>query len=718
MEVREFAERILFSCDLRDKLLTVDDFSDLQPFRSRELPLLPGRPAALSLSRWHSEKRVSFPTRSELLDPVKVGVLLHFFANHELLALELMALALLKFPDAPSAFRLGVVRTMQDEQRHLTAYLEQMKSVGVELGDIPVNDFFWSQCASMKTPLDYVSRMSLTFEQANLDFASYFRDVLTDIGDLKTATLMQTVLDDEIGHVKHGLVWFRRWKRDSQSDWAAFCEALGAEVNPARAKGNVFRTDCRLRAGLDLEFIHSLKIFSQSKGGLPRVSLYNPDAEEEIRTNGSRKQLPAAVQSLSQDLAPVMMFALNQDDILLLPRALPNNFLLELSEVGIEIPELMVSELDETSILKSTQSRRISGVHPWAVTPWTQSIERSLQIESGSGSSSTADLRTLYSKATALEILKAFLEKSGADERLVPMFAVGEVVTSPAQFSDLMKRLMSFGFTGQFIAKRPWSASGRHRIMSSIDERPWVEQPVEVQRWFEKSWRLGEVPIVQPLFKRIVDVSVQGRIDPGGSLPTVHLLGQTRVLNLSNGQYAGSCVGRFMSGLDEACLRFWHDRGSAEVGGVDELLNRAARFVGEQLIGRGYSGPFGIDAFVYEDNEGSYKVFPIIEINPRHTMGRISLSLAKRMSPGRVGCWFHIPAHWLSRLHVNSFVELREKWRVILPLKTFSKSGGTLVMSGLLETTPAEQCSSLWTCFVVGRDHAEMSEQLGLAELM
>ena len=270
MELSVFASKVLFSPSLEDKLSVPTVLTDGQPLLSVTLPTEPARPYALELGRWKSRTRVSFPTQSELNDPVKVGVLLHFFANHELLALELMALALLKFQNAPSAFRLGIAQTMLDEQKHLAAYIRKMKTVGIEFGDIPVNDFFWAQCASMTTPLEYVTRMSMTFEQANLDFASYFRDVLKLVGDHDTASLLQTVLDDEVGHVKHGLTWFRRWKTESVSDWRAFCEALGGELNPARAKGQFFHEEGRLKAGFCDDYIQSLKVYSQSKGGMGR----------------------------------------------------------------------------------------------------------------------------------------------------------------------------------------------------------------------------------------------------------------------------------------------------------------------------------------------------------------------------------------------------------------------------------------------------------------
>ena len=76
------------------------------------------------------------------------GQLLHFLANHELLATELMALVLLKFPEAPRAFRQGILVTLQEEQEHTRMYMRRMKECGVELGSHPLK---WSVLASRRT---------------------------------------------------------------------------------------------------------------------------------------------------------------------------------------------------------------------------------------------------------------------------------------------------------------------------------------------------------------------------------------------------------------------------------------------------------------------------------------------------------------------------------------------------------------------------------------
>lgn len=717
MELIDFARRVLSSSELAVKLETPLDLTDDRPFHFYDIPNQPGRPGNLALDRWKSSPRVSFPTQSELHDPRNVGVLLHFFANHELLALELMALALLRFTDAPAAFRLGVAKTMLDEQRHLQSYIKKMTDLGVEFGSLPVNDFFWTQCGGMKTPMDYVSRMSLTFEQANLDFASYFRDVLLLVGDSETATLMQSVLDDEIGHVKHGLTWFRRWKSEEKSDWQAFCESLGGEINPSRAKGSVFSVDSRQRAGLSADFIDSLKIFSQSKGSLPRLSFFNPDAEEQIRLGVSSPLcLAPHLIAARDDLSSVMMFVLNEDDALVLPRELPRSFLVALRDCGFALPELVVSKTDEQSLLKSCRHRRFKSVTPWATTPWTMKLEGLLNVKAHSAEEGH-DLRHVYSKATALSLLKRTLMKNPVDERLVGQELVGDVVADPMQFERLMADWHGSVSQGNFLAKKPWSASGRHRLVGEISTLPWSEQPLSLRRWFEKAWKKDEIPIVQPLFERAFDISVQGRVDQEQGNAKVHVHGMTRVLNLPNGQYAGTCVGRILSGLEESHLRFWYEHRPQALANIETILRYFAHEAGQALAESGFRGAFGIDSFVFTKSGGQLGLYPLVEINPRFTMGRVALGLGKRMAPGRMGLWLHVPVVWLSKLNVDSFVMLSERWRRLMPLKTHTRSGGTVILSGILETTPAEQAERVWTCFIVGSELDEVLKTLGIEEL-
>lgn len=107
-----------------------------------DAPLFPGRPENLSFVRPQKSGRSSFPGTANLADDRARGLVLHFFANHELLALELMALALLKWPEAPDGFRSGLVQTMIEEQNHMRLYLERMRDLKVQFGEAPLNAFF------------------------------------------------------------------------------------------------------------------------------------------------------------------------------------------------------------------------------------------------------------------------------------------------------------------------------------------------------------------------------------------------------------------------------------------------------------------------------------------------------------------------------------------------------------------------------------------------
>lgn len=336
MEIRDYAERVLFATALEDKLrIEAGPVTDLHPGPAVGEPDAPGRPPALRMSP--EGERDAFPAEGELDSEESRGRLLHFLANHELLAAELMALVLLRFPDAPAAFREGVFRTLQEEQMHTRLYLRRMEACGVAFGSRPVNRFFWKYVAPMEDPVDYVTRLSLTFEQANLDYARHFSSVFARAGDDASARLLERIYRDEIGHVGYGLQWFRRWKPGGLSDWEAFRVRLPFPLSPSRAKGHVcFNRAGRLAAGLEPAFIDRLAVFEQSRGRTPDVHVFNPGAEWEA----AGRTPDRAMRVLAAELDVITLHLARRDDIALVERPPSLAFLDRLRAAGWALPEI------------------------------------------------------------------------------------------------------------------------------------------------------------------------------------------------------------------------------------------------------------------------------------------------------------------------------------------------------------------------------------------
>ena len=280
MNITEFAEQIVFGKTLEEKLAVPGRLS-IDPNRRHRKPVgtiaTPGRPYGLEM-RTSEQVGLTRPRDDNLENETERGKLLHFLANHELLATELMALVLLKFPDAPHAFRQGVLVTLQEEQAHTQMYIDRMHECGVTFGEYPVSGQFWQVVAPMQSPMDFVSRLSLTFEQANLDYSRHFAKVFQRIGDDATAKILQQIYADEIGHVQHGLHWFRQWKDPEQSDWEAYEAALEFPMSPQRGRAPKieFNRDGRLQAGLTEPFVNAIEVFRKSRGRAVSVRCLTP----------------------------------------------------------------------------------------------------------------------------------------------------------------------------------------------------------------------------------------------------------------------------------------------------------------------------------------------------------------------------------------------------------------------------------------------------------
>src|SRR5262249_26114937 len=70
---------------------------------------------------------------------------------------------------------------------------------------------------------------------------------------------------------------------------------------------------------------------------------------------------------------------------------------------------------------------------------------------------------------------------------------------------------------------------------------------------------------------------------------------------------------------------------------IRELFEEIRNLLGTELLKARYIGPVGIDAFVYRSRDGSCRLKPVVEVNPRYTMGRLTVELMKNVCPGSSG---------------------------------------------------------------------------------
>ncbi len=614
MNIIEFAEQIVFSNSLEEKLaapgkLSFDRLSTAKLPSSKSLRT-PGRPSHLLMQ--HERGRTVQPPRDDQLENEESrGQLLHFLANHELLATELMALVLLKFPNAPRAFRQGVLVTLQEEQLHTRMYLQRMKECGVEFGAYPVSGQFWRIVEPMESPMDFVSQLSLTFEQANLDFSLHFSKVFDRIGDAETASLLQKIYEDEIGHVQHGLDWFRKWKDPEKSDWNAWQSSLQFPMTPGRGRAGPrapFNRDGRRRAGLDDEFIDAIEVFGQSKDRSAAVRWFDPAAEAELAGDQNPK-----LEQLGRDLEFVTVAMSKLDDVILVREMPSTEIRKHWIDSGIELPDFCL--LDE---LESLQHRKLNRFEPWAWTPKNhaaiESIQESVRHLPNSWDDSKAQL---FRKSWGAAAFSRWIE-SGTEMRswMAGAECVGVSVGKQCSLSSALSTIRERGFDVA-IYKPELSASGRgmHRI--DVD----AEVP-------EKNFNSEVDAVVEPWLDRVVDLSFLWHVAPDGA---VNFQGWTRPLVSKGGRFEGTILGNPFADLDAEVRKFLlADRYQR----LRETASWLEMNVLPELESVGFEGHFGIDAFVYREQDASLKLRPFVELNPRMTMGHIALALEKRIANG------------------------------------------------------------------------------------
>lgn len=255
MELSQWAEIILSSERLEDKLFVPESITD----NEKRAPLFwqePSRSADIALhKRESSEKLPSFEHHGQQDNR---AACLHRFAGHELLAVELLAFAVLAYPEAPKQFRRSLIFHIQEEQEHVRLYQKRLLAMGVQLGDDKWFRHFWAHTPYLKTPSQFLSLFNLTLEQANLDFAPMYGQSFARHGDKGSAALMQQILEDEVGHVRLGWHWLKKLNPNSDNYLETWQSLLPPTMNSRRARGFLVHSEPRKRAGIPQDWIEHL----------------------------------------------------------------------------------------------------------------------------------------------------------------------------------------------------------------------------------------------------------------------------------------------------------------------------------------------------------------------------------------------------------------------------------------------------------------------------
>ena len=209
--------------------------------------------------------------------------------------------------------------------------------------------------------------------------------------------------------------------------------------------------------------------------------------------------------------------------------------------------------------------------------------------------------------------------------------------------------------------------------------------------------------VVEPWLRRALDLSLLVDVSADGAL-TVR--GLHRFFTSAGGRYLGSWVGRPTVGLSPVLARFVTGDGQSPAW-IERALTRAARIAAAEAHRLGYAGPIGLDALIHETQDG-LRLRPLIELNPRLSMGRVALALGRRLGPGAVGVWRVLSAQDLKRAGHRTIAA----WAASRPAPELDPHG--LWRGGVVFTNEPQLDTQFISAVGVGMNEAACLHALGV----
>lgn len=409
-----------------------------------------------------------------------------------------------------------------------------------------------------------------------------------------------------------------------------------------------------------------MNVRSQANPSLPRVFVFNPLVEARIAAG--KGFFPTKHQAqLGRDLANLPQFLCRRYDVVLVPQRPAEHFLNGLEAAGFALPAFVED-------VAALTDRKLGGLRPWAWGP--DSVERLQPLFKNvtpnprpASAYFNESLATLYSKAWSADFLAGVLAEQIEEPWLCSLDEVGVVSDNTEVTLHAVAAIRARGYH-RVILKQAIGVAGSNALRLF---EPELLAPQ--RRWIENTHAAGQSIVVEPWLERKLDFSIQLEMQSTG----LKVCGYTGLINTPSGQFVANWAEPdFERSLPTAAIACFEQSQR-----IQELYASIFSRLEEKLRQIGFLGPVGIDALVCRDKAGAIRLKPVVEINPRYTMGRLTLELMRRVSPSSFGLFQLVSRAALKAAGKASFAAFAQLAVAQSPLH-FEAASARRIQSGVI----------------------------------
>lgn len=137
------------------------------------------------------------------------AAMIHSIAHIEFNAINLAWDLICRFQEMPDDFYFDWTRVAAEETKHFQLLQSQLHILGYDYGDFPAHNGLWD--IAEQTAHDLLLRLAVVpriLEARGLDVTPGLISRFRQIKDESTRTILELILEEEIGHVKTGTKWY------------------------------------------------------------------------------------------------------------------------------------------------------------------------------------------------------------------------------------------------------------------------------------------------------------------------------------------------------------------------------------------------------------------------------------------------------------------------------------------------------------------------------